>query len=182
MKKSIYLALGNHRVTFNELQMMVFEAANLVNERPIGMKPGNYSEHSHLCPNDLILGRATQSVPHGPFDGSRKIAKHFYFIQGLIDVFWRKWTLVYFPSLIMQHKWHHEKRNLQSGDIVIIADKNSPRGKWKMGKINNVQAGIDVKVRRVSIQYKNKNSDVYTEIERPVQKVVVILPVGEQNS
>ena len=82
----------------------------------------------------------------------------------------------------MQHKWHHEKRSLQSGDIVIIADKNSPRGKWKMGKINNVQAGIDGKVRRVSIQYKNKNSDVYTEIERPVQKVVVILPVGEQNS
>ena len=97
-------------------------------------------------------------------------------------MFWKKWTLVYFPSLVMQHKWHHEKRNLQIGDIVIIADKNSPRGQWKLGKINNGQAGIDGKVRRVSIQYKNKNSDIYTEIERPVQKVVVILPISEQNS
>ena len=63
VKQSIYLAVGNHRVTFSELQTVVFEAANLVNERPIGIKPSNYSEHSYLCPNDLILGRATQRVP-----------------------------------------------------------------------------------------------------------------------
>ena len=56
---------------------------------------------------------------------------------------------------------HHEKRNLQIGDIVIITDNNYPRGQWKMGKINNVQAEIDGKVRLVSIQDKNKDSDIY---------------------
>ena len=102
VKKSIYLTVGNHRITFSELQTVVFEAANLVNERPIGIKPGNYSEHSYLC----------------------HIAKRFHFIQELVDIYWKKWTLCYLSSLIIQSKWHHEKRNLKVGDIVMITDNN----------------------------------------------------------
>ena len=55
IKKSINLALGEHRVTFSELQTVFYEAANLTNERPVGIKPGKYSESSYLCPNDLIF-------------------------------------------------------------------------------------------------------------------------------
>ena len=62
---------------------------------------------------------------------------------------------------------------------MIIADKNAPRGQWKLGKVSIVEVGVDGKVRRVSIQYKNNESDTYTEIDRPVQRVVVILPVDE---
>ena len=48
IKKSIGLAVGNHRVSFSELETVVFEAANLANERPIGIEPDSYSEHSYL--------------------------------------------------------------------------------------------------------------------------------------
>ena len=88
-----------------------------------------------------------------------------------------KWSLCYFPGLIVQQKWHHEKRNVKIGDIVIIADKNLKRGEWKLGQ---VKPGIDDKVRRVTLQYKNKCSNVFTEIDRPVQRIVVILPVDEK--
>ena len=60
---------------------MCFEAASLANERTIGIKPGNYSEHSYLCPNDLLLGRATRKLSAGPWDKSKNIAKRFYFIR-----------------------------------------------------------------------------------------------------
>ena len=180
VKKSINFALGEHKVSFSEMQTVVFEAANLVNERPIGVKPGCQNDNSYLSPNDLILGRATKSVPHGPFDCSRNLARRFHFIQELVDVFWKKWTLFYFPSLIVQQKWHHEKRNLEVGDIVIISDKGT-RGHWKIGRICGSKPSSDGKVRRVTVQYKNEDSNIFTEIERPVQKLVVILPVDEQS-
>ena len=104
VKKSISLSIGDHRVSFSELQTVVFQAANLVNERPIGIKPGGHSEHFYLCPNDLILGRATQSVPAGPSDEGRNLAKQFHFIQELDDTYWKKWTLCYLPSLTGQKR------------------------------------------------------------------------------
>ena len=109
------------------------------------------------------------------------IAKQFHFIQNLVDLYWKKWTLCYFPSLIIQQKWHHEKRNVMVGDVVIIADKCLSRGEWKLGRVTAVVPGIDNKVRRVSLQYKNKGSNVFTVIERPVQRIVVILPIDEQS-
>ena len=67
------------------------------------------------------------------------------------------------------------------GDVVIIADKCLSRGEWKLGMVTAVVPGIDNKVRRVSLQYKNKGSNVFTVIERPVQRIVVILPIDEQS-
>ena len=182
LKKSISLAVGENRLSFSELQTVCYEAANLANERPIGTKPGAYSEFTYLCPNDLILGRATSKVPQGPWDHNKSITKRFRFIQSVIDTFWKKWTMCYFPNLIIEHKWHHNERNMKVGDIVVIIDKNEPRGMWKLGKISAVEPGIDGNVRRVSVQYKNKASSSYVTVERPVQRLSVILPVEEQNN
>ena len=63
------------------------------------------------------------------------------------------------------------------GDIVVIQDHDLPLGQWKLGRVIKTFPGIDNKVRRIEIQYKNKNSDVFVTIERAVQKVSVVLPV-----
>ena len=128
----------------------------------------------------MLLGRASQSVPHGEWDHSHNISKRFHFIQDLIDLYWKKWTLCYFPTLITQQKWHHTKRNIREGDLVLILDKDLKRGEWKMGKVSKAVSGIDDKVRRVTIQYKNRGSNTFLEIERPVQKLVVIQAIEEQ--
>ena len=63
---------------------------------------------------------------------------------------------------------------------MIIVDKNLPRGQWRLGKVSSVEPGIDGKVRKVSVQYKNKSSNSVITIVRPVQRLVVILPIDEQ--
>ena len=68
------------------------------------------------------------------------------------------------------------------GDIVIIQDNDLPQGQWKLGKVVKAMPGIDQKVRKIEIQYKNKNSDTFITIERAVQKVSVILPVDDKNN
>ena len=39
IKKALTVAIGDSILTFSELQTVCFEAANLVNERPIGRNP-----------------------------------------------------------------------------------------------------------------------------------------------
>ena len=50
--------------TYGELQTILFEIVNLLNERPIGLKPGTDIECGrYLSPNYLLLGRATSKYP-----------------------------------------------------------------------------------------------------------------------
>ena len=102
-------------------------------------------------------------------------------MQSLVESYWNKWVRNYFPSLLVQQKWHHGKRNIEVGDIVIIQDKKAPRGTWKLGKVSNTFKGVDDKVRKIEIQYRNEGNRDFMTIQRSEQSVVVILPVNTEN-
>ena len=125
VKRAITLAIGESVMKFSELQTLCFEAANLINKRPIGSHQTSPDDES--CPNDLLLGRSTSRVPSGPFIQTDNPSRRYEFIQKMVDNFWTRWTRDYFPSLIIQQKWHTTKRNLKKGDIVLIQDSNHIR-------------------------------------------------------
>ena len=174
VKKALLSSIGYQCLTYNELQTYLFESANIINERPIGKASKTVEDGSYLCPNDILLGRSSARVPSGDFDCTINSRRRLYFVQRLVDCFWKKWTVFYFPSLLPRKKWHHEKRNVSINDLVIIKNKELPRGKWKIGLVSKTNLDDDGKVRRVSIKYKNPNDSSYTEIERAVQNLVVI--------
>ncbi|XP_068245286.1 uncharacterized protein [Palaemon carinicauda] len=186
VKRSLSMLIGTTILTFSDLQTTFFEIAKLMNERPIGIKPGMDVElGTYLCPNDLLLGRASNKVPSGSWSTSGDTKKRLNFIQNVVDTFWRKWQRDYFPTLILRQKWHTDKRNVQPGDIVLIKDTNVVRGKWKMGQVVDTETGRDNKVRDVSIRYKIQRPGKHkgqsdTVIKRSVHKLVVLLPVEEQ--
>ena len=168
---------------------MCFEAANLVNERPIGRHPTSPDDESYLCPNDLLLGRSTSRVPSGPFAQTDNPRHRCEFIQKVVNNFWRKWTRDYFPSLIIQQKWHIAKGNLKTGDIVLIQDSNQIRGQWKLGKVSEVFPGEGGRVRKVQASYKNPKPGEpphkytgrgFVTVERSVNRLVLLLPVDEK--
>ena len=164
---------------------MLYEASNLVNEQPIGRHPTVPDEGSYLCPNDVLLGRATSRVPAGPFKDETP-RRRFEFIQKLTDTFWRKWTNNYFSALVVRKKWHTEKRNLRVGDVVMIKDANSVRGGWKLGKVNKVFPSDDGHVRRCQVSYKQqlpgtKIAPKFTTIDRPIQDFIVIVAADEDD-
>ena len=179
VKKSIHHSIKDHKVSYSELNTVLYEVASLINERPIGKKPNNADDGAYLCPNDLLLGRTSRKLPYQELDYSTNINKRHHFVQQLADAFWRKWTVFYFPSLVIQPKWHHEKRDVLVGDIVVIQDSKLPRGQWKLGSISEVTPGRDNKIRRVTVRYRNENSKSFTYVQRPVQRVVVIVPFDQ---
>ena len=85
VKRTIEHKVKPHIMTFSQLQMMLFEIANLLNSRPISVITGSDpDEPEPLTPNHLLLGRATGEVPQGPFNSSKSATKRFRFVQQLI--------------------------------------------------------------------------------------------------
>ena len=134
VKRGIEFSVGENALTFSELQTVLFEIANLLNERPIGRHPTSPEDGAYLCSNDLLLGRATSRIPNGPFDENANTRKRFMFVQTIVNTFWKRWNSNYFPSLMLRQKWHTSHRNLKIGDVVLIQDSNFVRGNWKLGK------------------------------------------------
>jgi len=75
-------------------KIKLFEVGNLVNERPIGRHPTSPEDGSYLCPNQLLLGRATSRIPAGPFKEPTKLKQRFELVQQIVDTFWKYWTRI----------------------------------------------------------------------------------------
>ena len=108
VKKSVYHAIKDHRLSFSEMSTVMHEVSSIVNERPIGKIPNCAEDGAYLCPNDLLLGRASGKLPYQSFDENCNLKKRHQFVQQLTDAFWKEWTTFYFPSLVVQSKWHQK--------------------------------------------------------------------------
>ena len=146
-KKALKKAIGEQVLTPFELYTCLLEVDNLINQRPIGRIPNDPDDGSYLCPNDMLLGRATSMVPQGPFRETRNPRQRVEFVQKIVDTFWRHWKRHVFPSLVPRKKWNAEKRTLRVDDIVVMEDSNSVSGKWILRRIINVYPGKDGRVR-----------------------------------
>ena len=128
-KKAIDLATRESKVTFSELQTVFFQCANILNERPIGINPAKQNDYSYICPNDILLGRSTSNPPEELFCEKTNIAKRVMFLENIVNSFWKKWTSSYFPSLLIEQKWHHARRNVSKGELSSLVGKDSRKRK-----------------------------------------------------
>ena len=149
-------------LTYSEILTVVSEVANLLNESPTGKQSNDVEDGTYLCPNDLLLGRATSRIPGGPFQQHVSSKKRFNFVQSLVDAFWVKMTRFYFPSLIVEQKWHTTSRNVCVGDIVMVQDSNALRGEWRLARISKTHPSADGKVRKVTSYRQLHNTNNYT--------------------
>ena len=156
--KSLTAAIGTTILFMNELFTLLKETANIVNQRPIGIKPNNATDSEFLSPNSLLLGRCSDRISSGPFVSKDKVddrpttdKTRFILVQRITDQFWRNWTNLYFPTLLRRQKWHHLQRNLQIGDVCVVRDQNALRGEWRKAVVSDVFPDENNVVRNVEI-------------------------------
>ena len=86
-----------------------------------------------------------------------------------------------------RQKWHVPRRNIKVNDIVIIKEDMLPRSQWQLGRVVETTEGTDGLVRRVRVRVrvgdktltkKKGHAFKLSIIERPIQKLVVILESG----
>ncbi|KAJ8020922.1 hypothetical protein HOLleu_40643 [Holothuria leucospilota] len=115
------LLSGDVRLTDEILETVFAEAESIINGRPLTKLSDDPEDPSPLTPNHVLLLRENPIFPMGIFDKINMSRwKH---IQHCADVFWRKWVIMYLPQLQKRVKWVDKQRNLNVGDLVLIADE-----------------------------------------------------------
>ena len=191
--KSLLQELGSQVVTLNELNTILLEAANLINSRPIGLKPNKDTDSDFLTPNSLLLGRNCDVINAGPFQSKDKFDQglkidhdRFKLVQKMIGQFWSTWIKHYFPTLLVRKKWHFKQRNMQVGDICFLQDSNQVRGEFKRCRVSAVYPDKSNIVRNVEVLTvpKQDGSRVYhpqalSRMKRHVNNLILIQPADE---
>ena len=112
-KKLLTIIIGPKRLTFTEIQTILFEIAQILNSRPLGLynKPGTDPlDCGPITPNHLLLGRATYEVPSMKFDNNVSLTKRVRFLNSVVEEFWAKFRIHAFSSLMPTYRWKDEER------------------------------------------------------------------------
>lgn len=154
VKRCFIFSVGNKRLSPSEFQTVCTEAANTLNERPLGILPGTDSDISILTPNCQLIGRPFAKNP-GQWSSDNSLKSRLALVAAVSEDFWKKWTELYAPTLMYQQKWHKPQQNLQVGDIVVVIDSNQLKNQYKIARVHEVYPSDDGRVRKVALAYKN---------------------------
>ena len=191
LKKLLRYSIGDTRVTPVELQTILFETANICNERPLGLsKPREDGSYVVITPNQLLLGRSQNILPDDAgIADSLPISARYRLVNHVTNVFWRKWSTEVSPNLIVRQKWHTKTRNLQAGDLVMICDSNKLKSKYRLAVVEEVKEDANGVVRSGTVRYCNIEKNPHGEdkvstmrVARSVQRLVLIMPVEEMSA
>jgi hypothetical protein len=169
--RSILRALLKQQLLTDEaLHTVMCEAERILNDRPITPVCSDSRDPAALTPADLLLLRANTCAASGAFGGKvMHTRRRWRQAQYLADVFWKRWLQEYVPKLIARSKWHVQRKRIQQGDVVLIADKQVPRGQWPLRVVLEVRCGRDGLPRSAVVRMRSGS-----HLERPVTQMSLL--------
>ena len=183
---SMALKLKN-RLDTKTLTTAFYEAASIVNNRPLTATSINNPEENIVTPNKLITMKTAPLValPPGEFpDDTLYSTKRWKISQKIAEDFWLAWKTEYLNDISVRQKWTVAKDNVKVGDIVLLKEENTARNTWKVGCVKSVMPGNDGLVRNLEIRLGNRHIDRNgkplqppTTLIRPIQSIVILLKV-----
>ena len=143
---------------------------SLLNSRPLTYQSSDPRDDVPLTPNHFLHGQmggqfAPESVETTPLYPRQRWRK----VQDIISRVWRRWFKECFPALNSCPKWTSEFRDLEVGDIVLVIQPDTPRGRWPLGPISEVYPGRDGHTRVAKVACGVKT------VLRPINKLI---PLG----
>jgi hypothetical protein len=126
-----------------------------------------------LSPNMLIQQR-TSGDPQNcvKVDIKDIYWEHWKQVQVLSDIFCKHWREKYLKTLQTSRKWWNERKNIKSGDFVLLHEKNIERGQWPMGVVETVFKSDDGLVITVDVRVA-KDGKIST-FKRPVTEIALL--------
>ena len=186
VKRILRMSIGDTVTTHLELQTILKEAANICNERPLGLsRPRADGSFDVLTPNSLLLGRSMNILPDDTdLAESLGVRERYRVVNHVTKEFWQRWCTEVTPRLIFRQKWHEKSRNLCVGDVVMICETSHIKAKYKLAIVEAVHTSRDGQVRSATLRYSIINGEQCRRItvKRSVQRLVLIFPVEEQES
>ena len=165
-KRAIAAVLSNADITDEELLTAFTGAEGLLNSRPLTYQSADPKDEPVLTPNHFLHGQAGgQLAPEVVDEIDFHPRRHWLRLQQLIKGFWQRWLCEFLPTLNARRKWTEENKNLTVGEVVLCLEPGLPRGKWPLGRIEQIHSGPDAHVRVAHVRI---GGNVYV---RPITKL-----------
>ncbi len=168
------------------LRTFLCEAMAIINSRPLTVDPlGDPSHPEPLTLNHLLTMKSKILLPPpGNFQREDLYStKRWKRVQHLTNEFWTRWRREFLQGLQTRQKWTHHQRDSQVGDIVMLKDDDTPRNRWSLARVEEVNPSDDEHIREVKVvvgdtDIDNKGSRIkpLKTLDRPIHKLV-LLPV-----
>ena len=166
--------LPKRPLTDDVLHTVLLEVEDIVNSRPLTEVKQEADSDLPLTPNHLL--KVNHSRNMAPMVTNEKDLCHnekYRSVQLLADKFWKQWILEYPRTLLPRSKWLRRRRNVQTDDIVLLADDSAPRQCWPLGRVITPHFDRHGDVRSVDVKTANG------VLRRPVNKLCVIIPTNQ---
>ena len=176
VRRSMKAVIGHPHAFLSKetLRTLFAEVVTILNSRPLCPSSDDPNDLEPLTPNHLLLQRRSLVIPPGMFTGEDLYSrKQWRRAQFLANCFRTRWLKEYLPMLQERQKWIPERRNLEVNDLVLVVDKNIPRGRWLLGRCMKVFPGRDGRVRTAEIKTKEST------LIRPISKLCLLEEAGQ---
>ncbi len=154
-KNALYQASQGEKFTKMSFRRLLKRAQNVVNSRPIAtFHDGNLEEAIVITPNHFLRPNQFSDLPLRIEDASKeKLVKHFLHTDMILDKFWRAYQTTLLEQSHKFSKWFKpQDKQLEAGQLVLVADPEQDRLAWRLGKITSCQPDRDGYVRRVGLR------------------------------
>nr|XP_041631969.1 uncharacterized protein LOC121502441 [Drosophila kikkawai] len=159
--------LGSKALTFEELATVLTQIEAILNSRPLC--PNGDNSLDPLTPAHFLTGAPYTALSEPcRLDMQINRLERWNQLQAMVQGFWKRWHMEYLTSLHERTKWHLETENLKIDTLVVLKEPNLPPSKWILGRISEVHAGSDDKVRVVTVK------TAHGFYKRPITKIAVL--------
>lgn len=167
MKTLLVRTVGNHTLSFEELNTVACRIEAVLNSRPLIPLSSDPDDLECLSPGHFLTGQPLLAVPEpNVVDTPNNLLSRWTLLHQCHQAFWRRWSLEYLNGLQIRSKWTSTDAQVKVGDLVVIKDSSSPPLSWRLGRIIELLPGSDSVVRVVKVLTKQGT------VVRPVIKLV----------
>lgn len=152
-KHHLKRVIGTQTLTIEEFTTLTTRVEAMLNSRPLTQLSADPSELSPLTPGHFLTGGPLITpVEHDLQRTPMNRLRRWQLVQSMAQSLWSRWKLEYLHTLHQRSKWTKKNENLQTGQLVVIHDSNSPPLLWRLGRIIATSPGADGIVRVVTIK------------------------------
>ncbi|XP_014679586.1 PREDICTED: uncharacterized protein LOC106819473 [Priapulus caudatus] len=149
------------QLTTSSLRTFLYEAMAVINSRPLTVENlGSPDGPTPLTPNNLLKmkSRVVMPSPGKLVKEDLYLRKRWRWVQHLTNLFWTRWRKEYLHALQTRSTWQRPQRNVEVGDIVILAD-DGVRSNWRTARIVEAFRSEDGLVRKAKLLMSTSEMD-----------------------
>ena len=166
VKQPLRKAIGRTIPDSNLLRTLLYEAATIVNSRPLTYVSQDITNYHVIRPADFLCLNPSTGIPSeesieiDPDSGTNdvRVLHAWTYGQKQLNKFWKAWLNSYLPALRQRHQSDLKGVRVRAtpepavGDVAILHDDNLKRGQWKLVRVTELIAGADGKFRTAVIK------------------------------